>query len=84
MKFIKTEGCTAYGWRIDGKRLQDFSEEESEKILDYLIVKLKERIKDRNMCLTDLVQIFHYDDYDYDPIACDQCGDSISTTTWEI
>jgi hypothetical protein len=84
MKFVQTEGCVAYGWSIDGKSLQDFSKEERDEIFDYLIIKLKERMDDNNICLTDLVKVFHYDDYDYEPISCDQCGDSVATTTWEI
>lgn len=84
MKFVKTEGCVAYGWSIDGKSLEDFSKEEQDKIFNYLIAKLEEKWKIRDICLTDLVEVFHYDDYDYDPIACDQCGDNVSTTTWEI
>jgi hypothetical protein len=84
MKFVKTEGCTAYGWSIEGKNLADLSKEEQDKIFDYLVVKLKERMEDHNICLTDLVQIFHYDDYECDLNVCDQCGDSVTTTTWEI
>jgi hypothetical protein len=26
----------------------------------------------------------HYDDYEHDPTVCGSCGDTVSTTTWNI
>jgi len=84
MKFVKTEGCTAYSWTVDGQNLNEVSPEMREQIFTYLCLKLKEAISENNKSLTDLIEIFDYVDFDYDPSACEQCGDSISTTTWEI
>jgi hypothetical protein len=84
MKFIKTEGCTAYGWSVDGKDLQDLPQEEQNQIFDYLVLKFKEKISENNLLLTDLVEVFHYDDFEFDSERCDQCGDSITTTIWDI
>ena len=84
MKIIKTEGCTAYGWSFDDKRLAEISPEETEQIFTYLCSKFKERMLDGCLHITDLVEVFHYDDCENDGITCDQCGDSVTTTTWEI
>lgn len=84
MKFVKTEGCTDYGWTVDGKDLNEVSPEMKEQIFIYLCLRLREAISENNKSLTDLIEIFDYVDFDYDPAACGQCGDSVSTTTWEI
>jgi hypothetical protein len=84
MKIIKTEGCTAYGWSFDGKSSVDLSPEEERQIFIYLCLKFQEKMKDGCLSLTDFVEVFRYDDYENDGIVCDQCGDSVTTTTWEI
>lgn len=84
MKIVKTEGCTAYGWTFDGKCLSEISPEEQEQIFIHLCLKFKENMKDGCRSLTDLVEVFQYDEYESDESPCDQCGDYVSTTTWEI
>lgn len=84
MKIIKTEGCTAYGWSFDGKRSVDLSPEEEQEIFTYLCSKFQEKMKEGCLSLTDFVEVFHYDHYENGGIICDQCGDSVTTTTWEI
>lgn len=84
MKIVKREGCTAYGWTFDGKCLSEISPEEQEQIFIYLCLKLKENMKDGRCSLTDLVEVFQYDEYESDDSPCDQCGDYVSTITWEI
>lgn len=84
MKIIKTEGCTAYGWSFDGKSSVDLSPEEEQEIFTYLCLKFQERMKEGSLSLTDFVEVFHYDDCENDGIICDQCGDTVTTTTWEI
>lgn len=84
MKIVKTEGCTASDWTFDGKSLSEISPDEQEQIFIYLCLKFKEQMKDGCLAITNLVEIFHYDDYGHDEYPCDQCGDCVSTTTWEI
>lgn len=84
MKIVKTEGCTAYDWTFDGKSLSEISPEEQEQIFIHLCLKFKENMKDGCCSLTDLIEVFQYDEYESDESPCDQCGDYVSTTTWEI
>ena len=58
--------------------------EEQEQIFIYLCLKFKEGMKDGQYFLTDLVEVFQYDEYESDEYPCEQCGDYVSTTTWEI
>jgi len=83
-KFVKTEGCTAYDFTVDGESVADISREKEYAIFDYLIERLRERFDNRNIQLLDVVEMFEYNDYKYEKEACDQCGDSVSWTTWEI
>jgi hypothetical protein len=84
MKFIKTEGCTAYGWIVDGQDLNQISPEVREQVFIYLCLKLKEKINSGEKGLTDLIEVFPYEDLACDDEPCEQCGDYVITTTWEI
>jgi hypothetical protein len=83
-KFIKTEGCTAYGFTVDGESVADIPREKEYAIFDYLIERIRERFDNREIQLLDVVEMFEYNDYKYEKNPCDQCGDSVSWTTWEI
>ena len=78
------EGCTAFDTVINGASVVDIPKEEQEKIADYLIDKLKEAYRRGEITLESLIQNFQYDDYEHDPNPCGQCGDTVSTTTYNI
>ena len=83
-KFEEVTGCTAFGFYINEQPISDIPVEKQEEILDYLFSKVKEGIKENSISLESVVQLFQYDDYEHDDHVCDQCGDSIQTTTWNI
>jgi hypothetical protein len=83
-KFEEVTGCTAFDFLVNGKSLSDIPEIDQDEILDYLIIKIKEGIKENTIQLESVVQLFQYDDYEYDDHICGQCGDTVSTTTWNI
>lgn len=83
-KFEEVTGCTAFNFYVNEEPLSDVSLEKQEEILDYLFVKIKEGIRDNTISFQNVVQIFQYDDYEYDPNQCETCGDYISSTTWNI
>ena len=83
-QFVQTTGCTAFDFTVNGDSFSDLAEDKQEEILDYLLIKLKERFKENNINLENIVELFHYDDYEYDNYACEQCGDTVSSTTWNI
>jgi hypothetical protein len=71
-------------WEVDGKDLFKMDKTETDDFVEYLLIKIKDRINDGSLFVTDLVGLFQYDDFEYDPLSCDQCGSSTSTTTWKI
>ena len=83
-KFVETTGCTAFGFSVNGREVSELSEQEYNEMLDYLFVKIKEGINDNTILFTDVVKLFQYDDYEHDPEPCDQCFDTVSTTTWNV
>lgn len=83
-KFVETTGCTAFDFSANGNSLSELTDEERNKILDYLLLKIKEGVQEQAILLENVVQLFQYDDYEHDPNICEQCGDTVSTTTWNI
>lgn len=84
MKIVITEGCTAYNTTVDGVSVCDIDKKQMEEIYDKMLIKLKEGLIDNTISFNSLINNFQYDDYKVDEHSCEQCGDSISTTTWEI
>jgi len=83
-KFIETTGCTAFNFSVNDKSISELSNEEINKILDYLFVKVKEGINDNTILLPDVVKLFQPDDWHYGKENCETCGDSIDDMTWNI
>jgi len=83
-KFVETTGCTAFDFTVNDKSFSDVSKSEYDEMLNYLFEKIKEGISEQTILLEDVVKLFQYDDYEYDPHVCEQCGDTVSTTTWNI
>ena len=83
-KFVETTGCTAFDFTVNDKSLSDISQIDQDEILEHLIIKLKEGIKENTIQFQNVVQMFQYDDYEHDDSVCGQCGDTVSTTTWNI
>ena len=83
-KIVETTGCTAFDFTVNGKSISDYNNNELDHILDYLLLKVKESVKDNTILFENVVHLFQYDDYEYDDYVCGQCGDTVSTTTWNI
>ena len=83
-KFIETTGCTAFDFTVNEKSFSELSNTEYDEMLNYLFEKIKEGIGEQTILLENVIHLFQYDDYEHDPHVCEQCGDSVSTTTWNI
>ena len=83
-KFVETTGCTAFDFTVNDRSFSELSEQEYNDMLNYLFEKIKEGIGEQTILLQNVVQLFQYDDYEYDPTICGSCGDSASTTIWNI
>ena len=82
--FIETSGCTAFNFSVNNKQFSEVSEQEYNEMLDYLFGKIKEGINEQTILLEDVVKLFQPNDWEHDPNICEQCGDSVSTITWNI
>jgi hypothetical protein len=67
-----------------GDMMDFINDDEYNEMLNYLFVKIKEGIGEQTTLLEDVVKLFQPDDWEHDPNICEQCGDSVSTTTWNI
>lgn len=83
-KFVETTGCTAFNFTVNDREFRELTNEEYDEMLQYLFVKIKEGLGNQTILLENVVQLFQYDDYEHDPEQCSQCGDTVSTTTWNI
>jgi hypothetical protein len=89
-KITISEGCTAFYTEINGKIVggedprYSFTEKETDELIDYLCEKFKEEYKQGTVQLDDLIKCFQPDSWHYDDESCDQCGDNVSSQTWEL
>ncbi len=83
-KIVETTGCTAFDFSINDKSISEYTKDELNEILDYLFIKIKEGINENTILFPDVVKLFQYDDWEHDPNICEQCGDTVSTETWNI
>jgi hypothetical protein len=85
MKIVITEGCTAYNTTIDGVSLSDLPKKYIEDVLlDKVLSELKKRVLQNNIDINSIIQLIEYDNYESSKEPCDQCGDHVTTTTWNI
>jgi hypothetical protein len=83
-KFVETTGCTAFDFTVNGKSFAELSGQEYDEMLAYLFEKIKEGISQQTILLENVIHLFQYDDYEHDPTVCEQCGDTVTATTWNI
>jgi hypothetical protein len=83
MKFVITQGCTAFNFTVDDKRFDDLPREEKEKVIDHVLSKVKEQVLNNHIGFQGILEHFQYDSYDVGP-KCDSCGDSVVTTVINI
>lgn len=87
---IISEGCTSFYTEVNGKLTSGeyepttMTREEIDGFVDYLLGKVKEGINDQTIQLDDLIKLFQYDDMEYDEHSCEQCGDTVLRTIWNI
>ena len=83
-KFEEVTGCTAFNFYVNEEPISEIPTEKQEEILDYLFVKIKERVRGNTISFQDVVQLFQYDDYERDSEPCSSCYDTVEKMTWKI
>lgn len=84
IEVVITTGCTAGGIMFDGVQWGDLTPDAQKLYYDRLCVKLWEAMQRGESQINDLVECFQYDDYQSDEHPCDQCGDTVITTTYKL
>lgn len=84
MEIKIAEGCTAYCTLVDDKRIDQMKDDEIRAFIDYLLLKVKEGIMDGTISFNRLIELFQYDKYEEAEHTCEQCGDTVTTTTWNL
>jgi hypothetical protein len=84
MKIKEFTGCTAFAFTFDGISECDLTEKRRLEIINYLFEKMREGLTDGTVTLQTLVKCFQYDDYGSEDSPCEQCGDTVSWTEWDI
>ena len=83
-KFVETTGCTAFSFTINEENFYDLPHDKQEEVVNYLLEKVRESINHKEIIINDLVKLFQETDYGSETESCDQCGDLVAWTTWEI
>jgi hypothetical protein len=84
MKIIVRTGCTADAVIIDGKHSTDFTDHELDMLADELFEKLRESYGRGEIDILRLINLFECDSMESDAEACEQCGDRVTTITYNI
>lgn len=83
-KFVETQGCTAFGFTVNDKDLNDISKDEQKEIVDYLCEKMKEGLDDGTVLFSDIVRAFQTSDHGWEESSCSQCGDRVYWDIWKL
>lgn len=88
-KIIISEGCTAFYTTVNdkltyGEGVSVMSDDERKEFLEYLLVKIREGVEDNTIDLNTVINIFQYDEWEQDDDTCEQCGDSVNRTIWNL
>ena len=83
-KIVITEGCTAFDFTVNDKSIADLTAEEQSEFVNYLCEQFKSQLQGSTVRLEDLVRVFQSSDWGSDRHNCDQCGDTVHWTSWEL
>jgi hypothetical protein len=87
-KIVKSEGCMSYGTTVNDQNIygeyEPMSQQQIETFVDYLCQKFKEKLKVNTVSIDDLIECFQYESCETENDSCETCGDSVTTTTWNL
>ena len=87
-EIVKSEGCLSFGTTVNGQNMygefEPMTVEQIEEFVDYLCEKFKQELKNNTVSIDDLLDCFQYDEHETEDGSCETCGDSVSTTTWNL
>lgn len=87
---VISEGCRAFYTEINGKNWSGeyeptlMTEKEKDDFIDYLLLKLKEGVKEGCIDIDTLVKHFEEDSIEHDDYVCEDCGDTVTRYIWKL
>lgn len=83
MEIVRSQGCTAYYTRVDGK---DISELTNDKLRQLATVLFEKFYMSNEFGMFNFIEntLSDFGEYESDPDPCDQCGDYVSRTILNI
>jgi hypothetical protein len=82
MQIIKTTGCTAYKFEIDGKDYEEFSTEEKLEVLNKLLENYN-KFYGIDCAVNMLLDNIEADETNHSE-SCDQCGDYVTEQIYNL
>jgi hypothetical protein len=83
MKIVKRYGCTAASFTVDGIPYDDLTSEQVQKLEDAIFAAIRKEIADGSSSHYDLIDSVYSNEVTHSE-SCEQCGDSVCTTKWDI
>ena len=84
MKIVETLGCTSNDLTVDGKSVSDLSADQYDAVIYKVLLEIHKGIADGTVLFREVLACLQYDKCVYDDAPCDQCGDTVTTTTWVL
>lgn len=87
-KIVKSEGCLSFGTTVNGQNIygeyDPMTPEQIDEFVDNLCTKFKHELKNNTVSIDDLIGCFQYDECETEDGYCETCGDSVTTTIWNL
>ena len=82
MKIVETVGCISNDLTVEGKSLHELSAAQQDAVIERVLHEIRLGIADQTVLLREVLACLQYESCEYDDTPCDQCGDTVTTTTW--
>lgn len=82
-KVVQSTGCTLNSLTINGVEYWEMPESSRNEFLDHVLDRIRGGVMRGEFHIDEIVDLLSEDDYTYSK-PCGQCGDKVSTTTWNI
>lgn len=84
MKIIETYGCISSDLTVDDTSMHELSAAQQDAVIERVLNAVRSGIADQTVLFREVLGCLQYDSCEYDDVPCDQCGDTVTTTTWVL
>lgn len=84
MKIIETFGCVSSDLTVDGISMHKLSADQQDAVIIRVLQEIRLGLADGTSLFREVLTCLQYDKCVYDNVPCDQCGDTVTTTTWVL